>query len=537
MMNRTFSTMMTSAVVLGSLLVGCSGGQDRPKLTVNDSQTGAPKIERMLADRNYDQALAAAEQLVTVDPQNANARAILGRAYLANGRYISARMAFTDSITLGNRDPRTIVSLSLVQSGLGDLNGARSLLSNHISDLPAADYGLAIAMAGDPREGVRALIEAARAPDATVKTRQNLAYALALAGAWAQARLIAGQDLSARDAEVRIGEWTQAFSGGSASSRVVAMLGVSPRTDDAGLPAQLALNAAPEIAPVQLASASDLIQDAASRSDPAPVAASVAPITAAEPVQVAEFAPAAPSAPVKIAEFKPKLSKVAAPVAKPAFSSAAIAAVLAKPPAAPLSMASVAEQLETVDRGQPALDTGPAPAPAARLRAPAAQPVLKAAFIPTTAVAPAPAVTQVAPVTPQETLKRAFIQPGATAPKATPAHGDWMAGLGKPATRPSNWVVQLGAFDSPVLARTQWVKISQSRATLKDYGAVHSTVQVNGRTFYRLAVRGFENRGAAWATCGVLRTSGQDCFVRLDDKTAAPQAASERGSGRVRASR
>lgn len=509
MMNRTFSTMMTSAVVLGSLMVGCTGGgQDRPKLTASDAQSSAPKIERMLADRDFDRALTAAEQLVSADPQNADARAILGRAYLANGRYISARMAFTDSMTLGNRDPRTIVSLSLVQSGLGDLDGARSLLANHISDLPAGDYGLAIAMAGDPREGVRALLEAARAPDATAKTRQNLAYALALAGAWGQARLIAGQDLPSRDAEARIGEWTQAFATGSASSRVVAMLGVSPRTDDAGLPAQLALNATPEAAPVQLASASDLVKDAAERTDPVPVA------------------------PAKAAEPAPAPVQAAAPVAKPAFSSA-IAAVLAKPPAAPLSMASVADQLETVDRGQPALDTGPTPVPAARLQTPAAQPLLKAAYTPAATVAAAPAAKPFAP----GTLKHTFTQPGAAAPKAASARTNWTAGLGKPATKPSDWVVQLGAFDSAALAKSQWTKISHSRGALKDYGTVHSTVQVNGRTFYRLAVRGFENRGAAWATCGVLRTSGQACFVRLDDKAAAPQAASERGSGRVRASR
>ncbi len=236
MMNRTFSTMMTSAVVLGSLMVGCGGsGQDRPKLTAGGAQSVTPKIERMLADQEYDQALAAAEQLVTTDPQNANARAMLGRAYLANGRYISARMAFTDSMTLGNRDPRTIVSLSLVRSGLGDLDGARSLLSSHISDLPAGDYGLAMAMAGDPREGVRALLEAARAPDATSKTRQNSAYALALAGAWGQSTPDRGPGPPGSRCRRRIGEWTQAFSTGSATSRVVAMLGVSPRTDDAGL--------------------------------------------------------------------------------------------------------------------------------------------------------------------------------------------------------------------------------------------------------------------------------------------------------------
>ncbi|MBO9671474.1 MAG: SPOR domain-containing protein [Sphingobium sp.] len=511
MMNRTFSTMMTSAVVLGSLMVGCSGGQDRPKLAANDTQSFAPKIERMLAERDYGQALTAAEQFVAADPQSAGARAVLGRAYLANGRFASARTAFTDAMTLGNRDPRTIVSLALVQSGLGDLEGAHSLLIDHISDLPAGDYGLAMTMAGDLREGVRALLEAVNAPDATAKTRQNLAYALALGGQWGQARLIAGQDLPAREAEARIGEWTQAFAKGGPPDRVIAMLGVSPRADDAGLPTQLALNTAPAAAPVQLASASDLVQNAAERADPAPVSA------AAEVV-----------APVKVAEFKQAETKAAppavaqaAPAKAPAFTPTAIAAVLAKPPVAPIAI-TPDEPLETVDR-KPASE----PAPSA----------LRAAFTPP-ASAPTLAVKPLAPATSQ-TLKRAFTQPNVT-PKIAPTHAGSTASLGKPAVagKASGWVVQLGAFDSAALAKTQWSKLSQSRAALKSYGAVHSTVQVNGRTFYRLAIRGFENRGAASATCGSLRTSGQDCFVRLDDKSNAPQASNaERGSGRVRVSR
>ncbi len=64
---------------------------------------------------------------------------------------------------------------------------------------------------------------------------------------------------------------------------------------------------------------------------------------------------------------------------------------------------------------------------------------------------------------------------------------------------------------------------------------MHSTLALNGKTFYRLAIRGFEDRGAAASACGVLKTSGQDCFVRLDDK--ARQAAAEQASGRTRTSR
>ncbi|MBO9577045.1 MAG: SPOR domain-containing protein [Sphingobium sp.] len=436
MMKRTFATMMTSAAVLGSLMAGCSGGgQDRPKLAANDTQSFAPKIERMLAGHDYDQALATAEQFVSADPQSANARAILGRAYMANGRFVSARTAFADAMTLGNHDPRTIVSLALVQSGLGDLDGARSLLASHIGDLPAGDYGLAMTMAGDPREGVRALLEAVNAPDATAKTRQNLAYALALGGQWGQARLIAGQDLPAREAEARIGEWTQGFAKGGPADRVIAMLGVSPRADDTGLPAQLALNTGPAAEPVQLASAADLIPSPVERAEPALASVSA---DAMPPVQ-----------------FKQAEAKTAAPAKVPAFTPAAIAAIPTKPPVAPARMGSV------VSFGKPAV-----------------------------------------------------------------------------AGKESDWVVQLGAYDSAALAKAQWGKLSQSRSALKSYGAVHSIVQVNGRTFYRLAIRGFENRGAASAVCGSLRTGGQNCFVRLDDKVNMAQASSaERGSGRVRASR
>ncbi len=286
------------------------------------------------------------------------------------------------------RDPRTIISLSLCESGLGNVEGARTLLASHIADLPAGDYGLAMAMAGDPREGVRALLEAVHAPDATVKTRQNLAYALAMAGGWGQARLIAGQDLAAKDAEARIGEWTRMFAQGSPSDRVVAMLGVSPRADDSGLPVQLALNAAPE-QPVSLASVADLVQDTARETEAAPVAlAAAAPVAEAMPVKVAEPAPAA----------------------KPVFGPEALAAILARAPAVTAPKADVAlEPVELPSGVKPA----PTPVPAAR-QAPAAAPIeiLKAAFTLKPATAPAPMIGK-PPLAPlqQAAPQRAFAQP------------------------------------------------------------------------------------------------------------------------------
>src|SRR3546814_16591747 len=68
--------------------------------------------------------------------------------------------------------------------------------SSDLADIvPAADYGLAMAMAGDAPEGVRILYEMIHDPAATARTRQNLAYAYALAGRWTDARLLRSAEL------------------------------------------------------------------------------------------------------------------------------------------------------------------------------------------------------------------------------------------------------------------------------------------------------------------------------------------------------
>lgn len=143
---------------------------------------------------------------------------------------------------------------------------------------------------------------------------------------------------------------------------------------------------------------------------------------------------------------------------------------------------------------------------------------LKAAF--TTMEAPAPRLAAPAP------LAQAAPKPAAFQTKAAP-QASWAAGIGKPATaKASDWVVQIGAFNSDTVARAQWQRLTSDRATLKDYSAVHSVLALKGKTFYRLAIRGFEDRGAAATACGALKTSGQDCFVRRDDKGAARTSSS-----------
>src|SRR3546814_3481386 len=77
-------------------------------------------------------------------------------------------------MALGNQESRTIVNLALVRIALGRSAAAQTLLAANADNVPAADYGLAMAMAGNAPEGVRILSEAIHDPSATARTRQNL---------------------------------------------------------------------------------------------------------------------------------------------------------------------------------------------------------------------------------------------------------------------------------------------------------------------------------------------------------------------------
>jgi len=440
MQKRTFSTLLASAAILGSAMVGCSGARmdRRPALTAGDAASRAPRIERMLAGKDFARALLEAEALVAAQPNEGAYRALLGRAYLGNGRYMSARQAFGDAMALGNRDVRTIVSLALAETAMGDAEAARGLLVAHVQDLPAADYGLAMTMAGNPREGVRALLEAVKQPGASAQTRQNLAYALAMGGAWGQARLVAGQDLAGHDAERRIAQWSQQAAGGSPEQRVVAMIGVSPRADDSGVPTRLALSH--EAAPVELAAA-----------DPAPVAEE--PVTSEQ----------------RIAAMQP-----------PA------------PPPPPTETMVVATALADA-----------APAPVVQAPAEPMRQALRAAF------------QRSATNSPEALAARSAMS--RIAPFTAPV----------PDAEASDWVVQLGAFDSEAVAQEKWARISRIRQGLGEFSEIHSRVTVDGRAYHRLAIRGFGDRGSAQAMCRSLTASGQACFVRLDDTQSTRMARAE----------
>src|SRR3546814_9442887 len=97
--------------------------------------------------------------------------------------------------------------------------------------VPASDYGFAMALAGDTEEGLRILSAEARQLDATARTRQNLAYTLALAGRWRESKMVASQDLSPEDAGKRVGEWAVLARPGAEVQQVAQLMGVTPQAD------------------------------------------------------------------------------------------------------------------------------------------------------------------------------------------------------------------------------------------------------------------------------------------------------------------
>ncbi|RJG57186.1 SPOR domain-containing protein [Sphingobium terrigena] len=447
MKRNTFAKAAISSLLVATTMVGCTGAAFRPSASVVQQKGNPTKLaiaaEKALVDRDGGKAIAAAEAAVQLAPQNAAYRQMLGRAYVLAGRFASAEAALTDAMTLGNNDARTIVSLALVQVAQGRADSARSLLLAHADTVPAGDYGLAMAMAGDAPEGVRILSEAIHDPSATARTRQNLAYAYALAGRWKDARMIVGMDLDPLAANKRISDWAQIAEPSAAPQRVAALMSVTIDAADAGQPVALALAPATSV-PVEMAAAP---------SDLAPLPEAPVQTASVEPVAapLAESAPVAQPAPVRVAarDFIIEDHK-AKPVAAKARAKAQTAAAST-------------------------------PAPVARMQ------------------------------------QAAFIKPVSTGA--------------------SNWVVQLGAYDTAAIAKEKWMSMAGRNSTLAAFPVLTSQATVKGKPFHRLAISGFASRADAMTACRTIQSQRGQCFVREGAPGATPQRWAIATKGRQFASR
>ena len=244
----------------------------------------AGKAGAALAKGKLGPAIAMAEAAVSLNPQMSEYRALLGVAYLKTGRFVSARQAFADALTLAPGNGRVALNLALTQIATGEWDGARQTLDANTQSIPASDRGLAMALAGDPGGAVDVLTNAARSPDADAKTRQNLALAFALAGRWQEAKTTVSIDLAPADVDARIIQWAAFAKPKSASDQVATLLGVTP-VQDGGQPVALALNQQPTTSAMAANTAEPI--DSYMPGKVAEVAEVAAAPVAAAPVEVA----------------------------------------------------------------------------------------------------------------------------------------------------------------------------------------------------------------------------------------------------------
>jgi Flp pilus assembly protein TadD len=288
-----------------------------------------------LAKGQVDKAIRHAETAVMAEPRNPGFRALLGAAYLEAGRFDSAATSFGDALDLGDENPRTVLSFALAKIALGESRAAIGVLDEFAQVIDPADFGLALALAGQPERGLHTLINAVRSTDApTPKLRQNLAYAYALAGNWRAARVMAAEDVPADQLEARLGQWAAVSAPEMFQQRIASLLDVTPRADR-GQPEQLALANFTGTAPMVAEAATETPAQWAAAAPAADPVQAMPTLVAAPVATVAEaFAAPAPA----VATSAPTASGVrfvSNPVVQQLPGSTARPAPAVRPAAAP----------------------------------------------------------------------------------------------------------------------------------------------------------------------------------------------------------
>ncbi|MFD0848072.1 SPOR domain-containing protein [Sphingosinicella xenopeptidilytica] len=299
---NTVLKLAASAFTLGVSLTACQSSNS-PVAHVNTAigSVDAPQpsvvlIKQAEAARlagNPVAAISFAELAVTADPQNADARFTLAKAYTAAGRYQSAAEAYGDLSAMNPADANVRFRAALSSLAAGNRYTALSSLDALAAEPSlAADVGLALALSGETRKAISLLETSVRAGNSTPRLRQNLALAQALAGEWAAARTTASMDLAPDAVDARVAEWAAIASNTDSSWRTASVLGVEMAANDAGRPVALAW-AQPRADVVVAAVEAPVVESApepvavAVVAEPAAVIAEAAPIVRAEPVAIA----------------------------------------------------------------------------------------------------------------------------------------------------------------------------------------------------------------------------------------------------------
>lgn len=424
--NRAIMLAVTTALA-STALAGCATTVAKP------ANLSASKVQPALAKGKTGQAVEHAEAAVLAEPRDAGFRAMLGAVYMEAGRFQSAARSFKDAMELGDNTGRTALSYALAEIAAGDQNAALSALNANRNAIDPSDLGLALALAGQPEQGVHVLGNALRGGMETPKIRQNLAYSYALMGNWRAARLMAAEDVPADQLGDRMSEWAQNAAPENYHARVAKLLNV-PVVGDSGQPAMLALSNHTSIQ--QLASAS-VAQSKAAPSGELP----------------ATFAPTAAPAAVASASY-----------ALPPLDTAARPASVAANNAAPMAQSKPFEQAFTAGNGA----------------TPAASAVgsNKVAFVSKPVVQATPRSTRAA-----QAGAAGIVDAGVTQATGMTAAGDHL--------------VQLGSFSTQASAERAWNIYVKRYPDLAKYQMVITQAKVRGKNYFRVSAGGFQRASAA----------------------------------------
>lgn len=259
------STMLMLAFALLQLPAWTNATSPYPAVVKTDpmaDQRRAAKLldaaRKAMSQGDKDLAIDRTELAVRELPRDAGSRMLLGRAYLAAGRFASAETAFGDALALDPTLTRAAINRALAQIALGNKAGALASLDQAGTAGNEADVGLALALMGEVDRARPLLEAAAHAPGAEPRARQNLALFHALQGHWNDAAVVAAQDVPADQVADRLRRWAMIVQmKGQPAMQVGALLGILPGNDP-GQPVALALASPPPAdvaAPVAVAEA------------------------------------------------------------------------------------------------------------------------------------------------------------------------------------------------------------------------------------------------------------------------------------------
>lgn len=176
-----------------------------------DAEAGV-KLSRALREMgNNEQAVQAASQVLVTQPDNVEALIEVGRAHIARGQAFYGVAALEKARALAPNDWRPLSLLGVAYQQVRRPDDARAAWNEGLRLSPdnpdiLANAAMALVGSGDAVSAETLLRRAVSRPDATLKTRLNLAMVLGLQGKLAEAEQMLRRDLPPEAADRNL-EW------------------------------------------------------------------------------------------------------------------------------------------------------------------------------------------------------------------------------------------------------------------------------------------------------------------------------------------